>query len=306
VFENCQTKCILPNEFFANVDSMFVYNNIFQDVGNAIGFWQGVTDINGVNCIRNVFISNNTIIGMRGMPSTVNWPLINFFFPSYNLVFNSFYSYLQNVKITNNIFTYDTVAYPLIEPVSKVFNALHPGPQDVAFDGNIWVQPHAYFGSNDIVRSELPGSTYFLGDSLFSILPCPDNLPWVYAQPAAFSFLTNDYKGMPRNSSATNVGALEYDATCSSPILGVQDFMLNAEVNVYPNPCFDCQKISFSNLPESNNLHYTLYTVEGSIITEGTLLNNTIWLETSFEGMAILLVRSNNHKSFHKLVMYKD
>ncbi|MBK7426477.1 MAG: right-handed parallel beta-helix repeat-containing protein [Saprospiraceae bacterium] len=174
VFENCVTKCILPDEAYPNVDSMYVFNNILQNISEAFGFWQGRTDIIGVNCIRNVFIFNNTIIGVLGMEGTSSKALVELFFPDFNILFGNGYSYMENVHISQNIFTYDTLEYSQVQPYRAVINNLHPGPMDINFHENVWVKSYAGMSDSDIVRNNLPGKTYLLLDSLSSILPCDE------------------------------------------------------------------------------------------------------------------------------------
>jgi hypothetical protein len=70
VFENCQTKCLLPQDYIHNIDSIFIFNNLFQRVGEVLNIWEGSTQILGINCIRNVFFYNNTAIGTMGNPDS--------------------------------------------------------------------------------------------------------------------------------------------------------------------------------------------------------------------------------------------
>ncbi|HOK37074.1 MAG TPA: T9SS type A sorting domain-containing protein [Bacteroidales bacterium] len=304
-FENCQTKCTAPIEFFPNVDSMFVFNNIFQNLGNNIGFWQGNTDIIGVNCIKNVFITNNTFIGMVGMEGTTNWPFISFHFASYNFLFNNFYSTMENVRITNNIFSYDTVTYPNIQPVQTAFHSLHPGPLDFAFDGNIWLQTHQFMGVNDIVRTNLPGSLDFIGDNINLILPCPENQPFVYSQPPAFDFITHDFYGNPRNSQMTNVGALEFNEFCNLTIENITLPYNKNKIKVYPNPCYDCKKLFISGNLENENLNYTIYSIEGKILKTATTNSNEIDIsDIKYKGFSILKLENKTNLNSEKLILY--
>jgi len=304
-FQGCKTVCKFPDENFSNVDSMFIYNNILQNVGNAFGFWEGRTDINGVNCIRNVFIFNNTIIGVMGMPGAPNGSLISAYFPDYNVIFNSYYGYLQNVKITNNIFTYDTLLYPNMKPVSLTFHALHPGPKDIKFDNNLWIQKHSNFGPYDLVRNNMPGSTYLLSDSLNSIQPCPQNQYWNYNGIKPFDFLDSDYLFRNRLSPSTNVGALEYRTSCNS---GVAGFVKNENLNpkLYPNPCINCKEIRIENLSNNNEFIYSLFTIDGKMVESGKVKNSSLLFSQTYNGVYILLLNNQSAYYRNKLVLITE
>jgi hypothetical protein len=302
VFENCQTKCSFPTEFFPNVDSIFIYNNIIQNVGRAFGFWQGVIDIAGVNCIKNVFIFNNTVIGTMGMPGAPNNALVNVFFPDYNVLLNSFYSYMQNVQVTRNIFAFDTASYTNMRSVMQTWHGNHPGPKDINFNYNLLVKNHNFKGPNDLIRQNLPGSTYILTDSLNSILPCPDNQEFIYSSPLAFAFLSDDYNNKPRTASETNVGALEYNITCTSGTTGISSFKA-LKPQVYPNPCSGCQSFFINNLPSDGDYSYRLYSMIGSEVHRGFIKNNQIMLNKELKGIYILMIEGNSVSHFEKLII---
>lgn len=304
VFQDCATRCSFPDEIFLNVDSLFVYNNIFQNTGNAIGFWEGATSIAGVNCIRNVFIFNNTMIGTLGMPGVTSTGFVSLFFPGYNFLFNSNYSYLQNVRVNNNIFTYDTDEYPQMKPVNMVFHPLHPGPMDITFDGNLWVQDHAYTGPSDLIRPTLTGSSSLLTDSLSAITPCFENMDWIYARHTLFPFLTSDYAYNPRSSITTNVGAIEYDVDCM-PVSSETIQTLKSDFEIYPNPCYSCNTLYVRNLTENSHYTFDLFSSMASHVTSGTLEGNRIMLSTNLPaGIYFVVINGDGFSAVRRIVVF--
>mgnify|MGYP000122277149 CR=1 FL=1 len=305
VFEGCATHCSFPEETFLNVDSLFVYNNIFQNTGNAIGFWEGATAIAGINCIRNVFIFNNTFMGTLGMPGVSPTGFVNVFFPAYNFLFNSNYSYLQNVRITNNIFTYDNETYASLKPVNMIFHPLHPGPKDITFDGNLWVEDHPYKGPDDIVRPNLSGTTWLLTDSLSSITPCLENMDWVYSRPPSFPFLlSDDYGYANRQPALTNVGALEYDYDCMA-VSSASISSSTSWLEIFPNPCYSCHTLTLRNLPEDKQFTFTLFTSMASLVASGHLEGNHIALGKELPaGIYFILIVGEGSQAVKRLVVF--
>ncbi|MBK9106725.1 MAG: right-handed parallel beta-helix repeat-containing protein [Saprospiraceae bacterium] len=302
VFQGCATKCIFPDETFPNVDSLFVYNNIFQNTGNALAFWEGATSIQGANCIRDVFIFNNTIIGALGMPGATATGFVNVFFPGYNIVFNSFYGYLQNVQVLNNVFTYDTDEYVNLKPVNMVFHPQHPGPREITFDGNLWIAGHDYTGPADMIRPDLPGGTSLLTDSLDAIVPCFENADWVYSRPPAFPFLTDDYLNSPRHTSATNVGALEFDADCMT--LSVEPNTSSSDIEAYPNQCTSCNELYLKNLSSDTQYSFSIFSTIGSLVLTGRVERNVIPLKNALpEGIYILHIHGDNAHYARKILV---
>jgi hypothetical protein len=302
VFEGCATRCVFPDEIFLNVDSLFVYNNIFQNTGTPLAFWQGSANIPGANCIRNVFVFNNTFIGALGMPGAPATGFVNVFFPDYNFLLNSYYGYLQNVSVFNNVFTYDTSEYINLQPVNMIFHPLHPGPKDITFDGNLWISGHDYTGPADMIRPDLPGSTSLLTGSLDAILPCFENADWIYPRPPAFPFLTDDYLFHPRQSSSTNVGALEFDVDCMT--LSTSGNIPSSSIEVYPNPCNLCNELYLKNLPLDSQYNFSIFSVIGSLITAGTIEGNTIQLRNTLpEGIYFIQVHGDHSQYAGKILV---
>lgn len=304
VSEGCATRCILPAEVFPNVDSMFVYNNIFQNTGTALGFWQGSTAIAGVNCIRNVFVFNNTFIGSLAMPGASSAGFVNVFFPDYNVLFSTNYSYLQNVRITSNVFTYDTQLFDNLVPVNMVFHPLHPGPKDITFDGNLWIAEHGYMGPNDLVRPDMQASTSLLTDSITSILPCDQNPEWIYSRPLAFPFLTDDYSFESRLAPNTNVGALEFDPDCMTVSSGWVDAS-GFEIELFPNPCYSCESLTVRHMPDNGAYRFGIYTMTGIRMGSGAVEGSAIHLGSPLPaGIYIVLLQGNSGQYAGRIIIY--
>ena len=304
VFENCNTKCSFPTVYYPNVDSIFIYNNILQKVGSGISFWEGVTSIVGNNCVKNVFVFNNTFIETMGMPGASNSGFVKFFFPSYNLIANSFYGSMENIQIFNNIFTFDTLTYASMQPFKKTLHPNHPTPNAISFSNNLWIKTHPSLGLGDEVRTTMPISSYSLLDSVNSITPCFDQSYWVKAVPVTMSFLTSDYLGQVRTSPTTNVGAIEYKLNCSS--LGINDFATTIEKPLlFPNPCLSCNSVRIPNLPEDKVLSFVVYNSLGLEILTGVLKNNSFETNLLTSGVYYVQLRGESKSPFQKLIIQK-
>ena len=304
VFENCRTKCSFPTVYFPNVDSIFIYNNILQKVGSGISFWEGVTSIVGINCIKNVFVFNNTFIETMGMTGSSNSGFVKFFFPSYNLIANSFYGSMENIQIFNNIFTFDTLTYATMQPFKKTFHPNHPTPNAISFSNNLWIKTHPSLGLGDEVRSTMPVSSYSLLDSVNSITPCSDQSYWVKAVSVTMPFLTSDYLGQARTSPTTNVGAIEYKLDCSD--LGLNDFATTIEKPLlFPNPCLSCNSVRIPNLPDDKVLSFVVYNSLGLEILTGVLKNNSFETNLLPSGVYYVQLRGESKSPFQKLIIQK-
>lgn len=238
-YQNCATNCFITAELFPQVDSVFIYNNVFQNVGSAIMFWEGVTSQPGVNCIRNVFVHHNTFLTNLGDPGAANARgLVDFYFPAiHNTILNSGFGFAENIRITRNIFVQDPQGSPHLPPVRMVRHNLFPVPIGVVFDHNIWTESHSFMGPNDVVRPVLPANLPLLVDSLHLIQPCGGQPDWVLSVPeTGEEWLGMDYANNPRNEGLTNAGALEYKEDCLE-ISSMSDLMLERRrFKVFPNP----------------------------------------------------------------------
>jgi hypothetical protein len=243
------------------------------------------------------------MIGALGMPGVSSTGFVSLFFPGYNFLFNSNYSYLQNVRVYNNIFTYDTDEYPQLKPVSMVFHPLHPGPKDITFDGNLWVQDHPYTGPNDLIRPELPGSTWLLTDSLTSVTPCFENEDWIYSRPFDFPFLKDDYTYRERLTPNTNVGAVEFDDDC----MPVSSNIINSsfpEPHIFPNPCFTCSSLTVQNLPEDKQFTFRLFSSMATLVASGKIEANRIELaDTLPTGIYFAILHGDEWQWITKIIV---
>ena len=305
-FSGCRLNCILPTESFNTVDSIYIFNNLFQNISSAFSFWEGNTNINGVNCIRNIFIFNNTVIGVLGDSTANTIGIVNLYFPSYNVLFNSYYSYLSNARVYNNIFSYDTSAYLHLIPVRKVVNTFHPGPIDITFSNNLWVQSHTYLGTGDVVRNSLPFSVPLLKDSTSTITPCETNQNFIYDVPAGVVGVSTDYNYSARRSPRSNVGAIEFDSSCLLhtgiyPILSAPLFVS------YPNP-FDQTITVAISAPYSealfDNLNLEVQDAVGKILLKQKIISaqTTLNLANLSKGIYLLRFQQGQHSEWRKII----
>ena len=302
VFDNCNTNCTAPSESFPNVDSVFIFNNILQNVGTGFAFWQGTVDIGGRNCLRNIFIFNNTVIGSFAMANVGKVGLVNVFFPNYNVLFNSFYGYLENVNITHNIFTFDSNEDPTLVPVNMVFHALHPGPKDIEFDHNLWVEETTFMGENGVVRDELPGRVDLLTESTMAIQPCADQSIWNLQGVSPYPFLKEDYLGRPRKANPTNVGALEYFEDCDS-VSSIMPSSFYEEFLLYPNPCVNCDVVNFKG-PVTNKIkEFQLVSFDGRILKEGVYNEMGVPVREISPGSYVILLKMSERFQAYKLII---
>jgi len=185
-----------------------------------------------------------------------------------------------------------------------VFNALHPGPMDIIFDGNLWVKDHAYTGPNDLIRPTLTGSTSLLTDSLSVITPCFENMDWIYARPTLFPFLTNDYGYSPRLSTTTNIGAIEFDLDCM-PVSSETIQPSTSTIDLYPNPCYSCRSFFVRNLPEDNQYTYDIFSSMSTLITSGKIDDNQILLNSTLTaGFYFILIHGDGISAVRRIVVF--
>lgn len=298
-FNGCSVNCILPNESYSTVEDIYIYNNLIQNTAKAIIFWEGVTSITGINCIRHVYVFNNTIAGLLA-DSLYKPTLIQAYFPSYNWLLNSNYSYLQDVRITNNIFAYDTAAFVHSSSFSHTVHGLHPGPMDITFGNNLWIRGHQKLTTGDSVRRTLPINVPIDSNAFINLTPCQEHPSLIYkvAQPAYQ--LNEDMLYASRDTGQTNVGAFEYRDTCFTLAMvdpGLSDFSL------FPNPSSDLIWVVF---PESNsgNGLVEIYDLAGrKMYQQAVVMTNPIKINTGRfpEGIYLLKITSNYRKTGSRL-----
>ncbi len=230
-FENCQTKCAIPLDYIANVDSMYIFNNVFQNSGTVLSLWEGSTQTLGTNCIKNVFFFNNTAVGAFGNKNSQD-AIINLFFPSYN-PWTDTYSKLQNILIYNNIFSIDRVDYANMRGYLPIFNSLHPSKNIPLLTFNLWnfnSTPRGF----DSTHADLPSKLNLVTNGNFeAFVPCDKNPSFVMKGttngPRA---ITDFYDSTRTTSKISNVGAFEFNYFCSPT--SVQE--MAHTFRLYPNP----------------------------------------------------------------------
>jgi hypothetical protein len=303
VMEQCQTHCSFPDESYSNVDSVFVYNNIMQNVGSAFRFWQGVTDILGVNCVRNVWIFNNTLLGITGDAESRNGSVVSFFYPSYNVLVDNYYGYMENIKIHGNIFAYGPESGASLEPVRSVFHDLHPRPGGFEFSENVWVEDHPWV-NDGIVRPDLPADApIFFGEENV-LFPCDAQMEWVFpVTPLLPGLLADDFLYRRRTGANTNAGALEYMENCtvSSPERLVKDQVFE----VFPNPCRIGEYISVQTDLEEGTYHYQLFHINGGLFQMGEFPpGGKVRISSELkQGLYFLSVKSDKSVITKKLIL---
>jgi hypothetical protein len=229
-FENCQTKCAIPLDYIANVDSIYIFNNVFQNSGTVLSLWEGSTQTLGINCIKNVFFFNNTAIGAFGNKNTQD-AMINLFFPSYNPITTT-YSRLENIAIYNNIFSIDRDDFARMRGYLPIFNALHASKNVPQLYNNLWNFNSTPRGAGDSTHLDLPGQLALQTDWIFNaMVPCDNNTSFIMKGKNAGVQAATDFYDSARKSSS-NVGAFEYQNTCST--IGVQE--ITRSFGIYPNP----------------------------------------------------------------------
>lgn len=286
-FENCRTKCIIPSgtEYFYNIDSIFIFNNVMQNVGAALDLWEGSTQILGINCMKNIFFFNNTCVGYIG-PKNSQQPIVNTHFPYYNPLINT-YSRVENIKIWNNIFSADKNTYPLLRGFLSNFGLGHPTPNAIDLAGNLWNYSYSNKIASDTVNTQLPGSLPMIANGNFNALvPAKINAAFVKTAQSFVHTPTTDFYGKTRLGK-TNVGAFEFD-----PSLGSTEFNVQQRFWVYPNPTAQ----SFHVPGYNGRLH--LFDLSGRLISMLTAQNAVYKLPPDFPcGIYILKKEGKPHQA---------
>lgn len=290
VFENCRTKCLLPLDFIYNVDSIFIFNNLFQRVGEVLSIWEGSSQILGTNCISNVFFYNNTAIGTMGNPNSRQAQLY-FFFPAYNPLTSTF-SRIDNFQVYNNLFSIDTQSFKNFRAHNGIYHVLHPTKNAVMLAGNVWNFHDANQGKTDSISSAIPGDLSLPNESDYRLfIPC-DNQSYFRKKSVAFGHTPQrDFLDSFRSGN-TNVGAFEDMGNCSTISSRIPE---SFDVpKVYPNPARDRIYIDGA---EGN---IKLYDIKGSVmgeimpsgdssfILEEELTQGLYWVEFIYQGRRVV------------------
>lgn len=303
VFEQCQTRCSLPDEIYSNVDSVFVFNNVMQNVGSAFRFWQGVTDIPGGNCIRNVWVFNNTILGITGDAEGRNGSVVSFFFPSYNILLDNFYGYMENVEIHGNVFAYDPESGVDLKAVRSVFHDFHPRPGGFTFSQNVWVEDHS-FVNDGIVRPNLPTEAPLFFDAENALFPCDARPEWIHSVTSILpELLTDDFLRRSRSESGTNAGALEYMENCS--LNSAESLVQDRPFAIFPNPCKLGESLSIQSNSGEGPYQYQLFRIDGVHCGAGQLtIGGQIPISSDLQsGIYYFLLRGKKTVKTQKLLL---
>jgi hypothetical protein len=229
-FENCQTKCAIPLDYIANVDSIYIFNNVFQNSGTVLSLWEGNTQTLGINCMKNVFFFNNTAVGAFGNKNSQD-AIITLFFPSYNPITTT-YSRLENIAIYNNIFSISRDDFAKMRGYLPNFNTFHPSKNVPQLYNNLWNFNSTPRGTGDSTHLDLPGKLSLQNDWIFNaMVPCDNNASFIMKGKNAGAQAVTDFYDSARKSSS-NVGAFEYQNNCSTQSV----FEYQQHLKIYPNP----------------------------------------------------------------------
>ncbi len=298
-FNNCASNCLFNQGSFPTVDSVFLYNNFIQNTGPALSFWEGNTNIVGINCTKRVYFLHNTCIGLLGNPAGKKGFLYGFF-PTRTLLS---YATLSQVEVYGNIFSYDSATYYNTPPLRLVKGNLHPGPVQLDHSYNLWNQSFAQIDPTELVRPALPASFGLLEAPFSEVIPSYDSLSTVFVHevPRIYDFVNKSFDGLPRQEVMTNVGAWEYRETASVNLAPQS----SSRFQLYPNPSQGSIWIKSDELRGAASLRW--WNAQGQWLGEATLnLSGETLVEFPVvysPELLLLEIRSQSHREYHRLLL---
>ena len=269
IYQNCKTVCPLLGKEYRQIDSVFIYNNLFVNTTSALNLWQGITQpIGGPNCVQNVFFEHNTVVGMTGGPLDRHAPSINAYFPNaYKTITGFGYAVARNIHIRSNIISVPFEEFSRTDISSVVLHQTFPVPFDFNFENNLVNQDDEWLDNSDEIVNSIIQKVDLNSDSLlFYLLPCPSNED-LQKKVEAPGYITSDFRALPRLQESTNVGALEYDQQCSliNSTYKEVDKGLKAQWTIFPNPGNHTINIK-SSYPASGEMTVQFYNSFGQLI----------------------------------------
>lgn len=211
---------------YRQTDSIFVYNNVILQAD--ISIWDAFSGFLNYGFIKDIFIENNTLVGLSGRNTANKIPIA--------CTLGTSFVYAQNILIQNNIFTQDTSQSNFKKGLSVYIpsgtcNTISPANL-VHLSNNRWnmsgiCSNSSVNTSTEQILTTLP--TYILPTQISQLVPNLQQSYWVQsATPSAY--ITKDYYGNPRTMSS-NVGAFEKGSV--NALSNAQD---DASFRFFPNP----------------------------------------------------------------------
>jgi len=265
---------ILKHVGYKQIDSIYVNNNIIQ--GSGISIWDAFSGLLNFGYINNVFVENNTFVGIEGTDS-VRKGVIEF-----NL--NTPFAYSNSIVFRNNIVSYDenrpnSASARMYAPIG---NCNGDWKDKLAFLSNLWKKTPLIDGISFLLDKEeslLPISIDFADYTTWT--PTLTNLPLVTSG-VPIPYITDDFFHKPRKASS-NVGAIEFANQTSinetpSNILGV---IIDCSNNVLSI------KLPTVLLGKSAEIYSSI----GTLVTKDVVLSTTMELQMNGSPKGVYFLR---------------
>lgn len=237
---------------YRQTDSIFVYNNVVLQT--TIDIWDAFSGLLNYGFIKDIFIENNTIVGVAGRNSYSKTPI--------KVTLGTPFVYAQNIVIQNNIFTQDTALTATKNGLSVyipsgVCNGLSDGTI-VSLSDNLWncakiCTNTAINTTNEHILNALP--TNISPTQVADLVPNSQQPYWIQSATHS-SYISKDFWGNMR-STLSNVGAFE-----QSSLNGVLENAENEHFIIYPNPADETFTLQSIN---SENIELSLWDMQGRL-----------------------------------------
>ena len=281
---------------YRQTDSLFVYNNVLLQCDMSV--WDAFSGFLNYAFIKDIYIENNTVVGVSGRPTLQKSPI--------NVTLGTSFVYAQNIRIRNNIFTQDTALSVYKSGLSVyipsgVCNGLTDG-NIVGLNNNRWnttkiCTNNAINLTTEQILASLP--TAISPAQLSALTPNTQYPYWIQtASPA--SYITQDFFGNARQA-ISNVGAIEKNTTNS-----VQTAEEERRFTLYPNPAQTL--CSIETAEPSDYYQVIVWDTKGNKVKETALLTGTQHLDVSTFQSGVYFVQiitRNPFSIYKKLVVFR-
>ncbi|MBX7241187.1 MAG: T9SS type A sorting domain-containing protein [Bacteroidia bacterium] len=276
---------------YRQTDSIFVYNNVLLQTD--ISLWDAFSGFLNYAFMKDVFIENNTVIGVFGRTTLKKSPI--------NVTLGTSFIHAQNLRIKNNIFTQDTSlsAYKAGISVyipSGVCNGLSDG-NIVTLNNNRWntakiTTNNAIGTATEQILASLP--TAIAPAQLSALIPNNQQPYWIQTATPS-SYITKDFLGNPRQG-ITNVGALEKDVT-----IPIDTETENALFEAFPNPATETLLLRTQS---QSIFRFTIYDPKGCIQQKSEWIQGEKEISVSglSSGVYYLRIETDNQSEFYKKI----